>query len=70
MTARSQDRSAATVDLARGYAVPDSEAHINRLACAVLALAEENERLRDALERVYQVGRGPHVAIAREALDA
>lgn len=36
--------------------------------------AEEAEaeltRLREALERVYQTGRGPHVGIAREALDA
>lgn len=31
---------------------------------------EEAERLRAAMERVYQVGRGPHVTIAREALDA
>lgn len=31
---------------------------------------EEAERLRAALERVYQIGRGPHVTIAREALDA
>jgi hypothetical protein len=33
-------------------------------------LTRETERLRDALERVYQTGRGPHVAIAREALNA
>jgi len=32
--------------------------------------AAERDRYRAALERVYQTGRGPHVAIAREALDA
>lgn len=30
----------------------------------------EGDRYREALERVYQLGRGPHVAIARDALNA
>ena len=32
-------------------------------------LEAENARLREALEGCYQSGRGPHVAIARAALD-
>ena len=34
------------------------------------AAEAEVVRLREALERAYQTGRGPHVAIAREALNA
>jgi hypothetical protein len=33
-------------------------------------LNAEVERLRAALERIYQQGSGPHVEIARQALDA
>ena len=35
----------------------------------MLEAQAERDRYREALERVYQTGRGPHVAIAREALD-
>lgn len=34
------------------------------------AAEAEVTRLREALERIYQCGRGPHVRMAREALDA
>lgn len=40
------------------------------LAIALQDALNEVERLREALERVYQTGRGPHVKIAREALNA
>ncbi|MDE2100527.1 MAG: hypothetical protein KGL39_25005 [Patescibacteria group bacterium] len=36
---------------------------------ALDVLVAENERYRDALERIYQQGRGPHVGIARDALN-
>ena len=35
----------------------------------VREVMREASRYREALERVYQIGRGPHVVIAREALD-
>lgn len=55
----------------RAFSERDDARHGRELA----RLDTERERrevqwLRDALERVYQIGRGPHVAIAREALDA
>lgn len=39
------------------------------LAALIVSDNEEIERLREALERIYQEGRGPHVEIARAALN-
>ncbi len=39
------------------------------LAAATIEVLAELDRYREALERIYQQGRGPHVALAREALD-
>jgi hypothetical protein len=36
---------------------------------ALDALVAENQRLRKALERIYQQGKGLHVEIARDALN-
>lgn len=65
---REDERKIAAYDAARATVKIEGNTRAYYVLRAEAAEAEV-ERLRSALERVYQTGRGVHVEIAREALN-
>lgn len=64
----STSRAHVNAETVRGWLDYRSEQEVYDALSELEQMAADAERFREALERVYQLGRGPHVGIARNAL--